>query len=489
MNASLKFQNLINFRNFPKMYYSPEQKNDLERRAKLSCFGSCLIHMILGSFYSWGNLNVYIVSYFKAINPETYEYLNIDVTAFIFPFMGFFIFLTTPFGIKIGNAVGFSLSCIFFSVLLGLSLFLAAFTENFWLFVLFYAILPSIFMGILSSESIYVVIKYKIERKYVNGLMMLFYGIGTALANFIAFLTINPNNDPAIRILKNDPDLYFSREMVRGVPDFLRVLAIIYVLIGVLGSNFMKLPEFDGFLNDPLVLKHAESEEKFEFVYAQIEIEKDDQKKYYVGLQETTGNSRFYNLKSVLKSWKFYQLFLIVLFCSPFGFFMANYYKIIGMTYFNDDLLFVTIGSISGLINGFARFVMPLLARKIQFKAIFIVLIVLQLAMIPTLNLILDNQSLFGVWTALALFCQGCMYALFPKVTFNTFGKNLYSESYSFMLFSFVLANVMHYGIASIFLDLAGLGNVLWVYFSLSLVSFVLVVLFKEEKNEWQGFE
>ena len=466
------------------MYYSPEQKNDLERRAKLSCLGSCLIHMILGSFYSWGNLNIYIVSYFKAIDPESYDYLNIDVTAFIFPFMGFFIFLTTPFGIKIGNAVGFSLSCIFFSVLLGVSLFLAAFTENFWLFVLFYAILPSIFMGILSSESIYVVIKYKIERKYVNGLMMLFYGIGTALANFIAFLTINSNNDPAIRLDADDPDLYFPKVIVHGVPDFLRIFAIIYVVIGVLGSNFMKLPELDGFLNDQLVLKHTDSEEKFEFVYAQIEIEKDDQKKYYVGLQETTENDRFYNLKSVLKSWKFYHLFLMVLLCSPFGFFMANYYKIIGMTYFNDDLLFVTIGSISGLVNGFARFVMPLIARKIQFKIIFLVLMILQLIMIPTLNLIMDNQSLFGLWTTMALFCQGCMYALFPKITFNTFGKNLYSECYSFMLFSFVLANVLHYGIASIFLYLAGLWNVLWVYFSLSLISFVLVVLFKEEKKE-----
>ena len=464
--------------------YSPEQLKDLDRRAKLACFGSCLIHLILGSFYSWGNLNIYIVSYFKTLSPETYDYLNIDVTAFIFPFMGFFMFLTTPVGIKIGNVVGFSLSCIFFSVLLAVSLFLAAFCENFWLFVLFYAILPSIFMGILSSESIYVVIKYKIERKYVNGLMMLFYGIGTALANFIAFLTINPNNDLAIPLDKNDGDLYFPWEMVRAVPDFLRILAVFYVVIGVLGSNFMKLPEFDGFLDDPLLLKHAESEEKFEFVYAQMEIEKDDLKKYYIGLQETTENSRFYNLKSVLKSWKFYHLFLIVLLCSPFGFFLANYYKIIGMAHFNNDLNFVTIGSISGLVNGLARFGMPLVARKIRFKIIFIGLIVLQLAMIPTLNSIVENQFLFGLWTALALFCQGCMYALFPKVTFNTFGKNLYSESYSFMLFAFVLANLMHYAIASIFLNLAGLWNVLWIYFSLSLVSFVLVVLFKEEKNE-----
>jgi len=153
------------------------------------------------------------------------------------------------------------------------------------------------------------------------------------------------------------------------------------------------------------------------------------------------------------------------------------------MMQINNDLNFVTIGSISGLVNGLARFAMPLVVRKVSFKIIFSVLIVLQMVMIPTLNSIMDNQALFGLWNALALFCQGGMYALFPKVTFNTFGKNLYRDSYTFMLFAFVLANLMHYVIASICLDLAGLWNVLWIYFSLCLVSFVLVVLFKEEKN------
>ncbi len=453
---------------------------DINRKAKLACFGSCLIHIILGSFYSWGNLNIYIVSYFKHLDSDYYAYLNVDITAFIFPFMGLLMFLTTPLGIKIGNSIGFSLSSIFFSILLSVSIFFSAFCQDFWLFVLFYAVIPSILMGILSSESVYVVFKYKIEKNYVNGLMMLFYGIGTALANFIAFLTINPNNEQAI-LLKNEDDLYFSEEISKRVPEFLRFLAIFYLIIGILGSSFMKLPEFDNFLNDPLMIKSENSEEKFEFVYAQMETEKDDSKKFYVGLQETVENSRFYNLKSVLKSWKFYNIFLMIFFCSPFGFFMINYYKIIGMKIINDDLNFVIIGSISGLINGLARFFLPLLTKKIKFKVLFCTLIVIQIIIIPSFYYIIDNQILFGAWTAIALFCQGGVYALFPKVTFNAFGKSLWIESYTFMLFSFVLSNLLHFGISSIFLDMAGVSEMLWIYFSLYLISLILIVLYREE--------
>ena len=463
--------------------YSTEQLLDVNRKAKFACFGSCLIHIILGSFYSWGNLNIYIVSYFKSIDPLNYSYLTPDISAFVFPCMGLLMFLTNPIGIRIGNTIGFSLSCIFFSILLSVSMFLSSFCEDFWLFVLFYAMIPSLLMGALSSESIYVVYKYRIEKNSVNGLMMLFYGIGTALANFIAFLTINPNNQLAMKNDDNDDDFYFSKEISKGIPDFLRILSVFYMVIGILGSNFMRLPEFDSFLDEPLTIKSQVSEEQFEFVYAQMETEKDDSKKFYKALQETDENSRFYNLKSVVKSWKFFHMFLMIFFCSPFGFFMVNYYKIIGMKIHNNDLDFVIIGSISGLINGLARFIIPLAIKKINFKIVLAGLIIIQIIIIPTFYEIIDNLILFGVWNAIALFCQGGIYALFPKVTYNAFGKNLWIQSYTFMLFAFVLANLLHFGLSSVFLDLTGLWNLLWIYFSLCIISFILAIIFKEEKK------
>lgn len=467
--------------------YSSEQLKDWKRKANFATFGSCLIHVILGSFYSWGNLNIYIVSYYKNLYPESYDYLNPNIMAFVFPFMGFLIFATTPFGISLGNALGFSLASFLLTVFLSISLFISAFMPSFWLFLIFYAIIPGLLMGFLSSLSIYVVLKYKISKNYMNGLMMLFYGIGTAITNFLAYLIINPSNNQG-SCPKNDGYFYFSKNTTESVPHFLLFLGVFYIVIGILGSNFMKVPEFDSFVQEPVNIemqKGLESEEeKLEYVYAQTENERDNEKRYYIGLQETETNSQFYNMKSVLKSWKFYNMFLLIFFASPFGFFMANYYKIIGMKTVNNDLTFVIIGSISGLFNGFARFLTPLIMKKrVTFKILFLVLACIQLIIIPTFFLIVENAYLFAIWSSVALFCQGGIYAMFPKATYNSFGKNLWSVSYTFMLFSFVLANFLHYGISSLFLDLVGLENLLWIYFAFCAAGIVLGFVFKEESE------
>lgn len=464
--------------------YSPEQLKDWNRKAKFACFGSCLIHIILGGFYSWGNLNIYFVSYYKYKDPEAYSYLTPNVMAFFFPFMGFLMFITTPFGIKIGTSLGFSLSSFLFTIILSISIFVSSFVSDFWLFVLFYGVIPGFLMGILSSQSIYVVLKYRVGKNYINGLMMLFYGIGTAFANFLAFLSINSTNSPAFSL--DDGYHYFSDEISVKVPQFLQTLSVFYFIFGIIGSNFLKVPIFDSYLDEPLniELSKTDESEKFEYVYAQVETEKDDTKKFYIGLQEESViNSRFYNLKSVLKSWKFYQMFFLIFLSSPFGFFMANYYKMIGMKTVNDDLSFVIIGSISGLGNGFARFSTPFLINKIPFKIFFIILLCVQIAFIPTFTLIDQDQNLFGVWSAVALLCQGCIYALFPNITFKIFGRNLWVESYTFMLFSFVLANILHYALTALLLEILGLVNLLWVFFALSCGGLVLIFLFKEEEK------
>jgi hypothetical protein len=35
----------------------------------MACVGGLLIHLIVGSPYQWGNINVYITSYFRTTDP------------------------------------------------------------------------------------------------------------------------------------------------------------------------------------------------------------------------------------------------------------------------------------------------------------------------------------------------------------------------------------------------------------------------------------
>lgn len=51
----------------------------------LGCFGGLMIHLIVGSPYQWGNINVYITSYFKKTEPD----LTLEGNAVVFPVMMF----------------------------------------------------------------------------------------------------------------------------------------------------------------------------------------------------------------------------------------------------------------------------------------------------------------------------------------------------------------------------------------------------------------
>jgi len=48
----------------------------------LSILGGILIHIVLGTVYLWGNIKIYITSYYRlGENPD----LSISSTSFIFP--------------------------------------------------------------------------------------------------------------------------------------------------------------------------------------------------------------------------------------------------------------------------------------------------------------------------------------------------------------------------------------------------------------------
>jgi hypothetical protein len=49
----------------------------------LGCFGGLLIHLVVGSVYQWGVVNVYFASYYKLTEPD----LLLENTSIVFPLM------------------------------------------------------------------------------------------------------------------------------------------------------------------------------------------------------------------------------------------------------------------------------------------------------------------------------------------------------------------------------------------------------------------
>ncbi|EGR28002.1 major facilitator superfamily protein, putative [Ichthyophthirius multifiliis] len=73
-----------------------------KKAAYNSVFGGFLIHIMIGTFYLWGNINTYITSYLRQYNPD----LTIDTLNSNFPFMGLTLTIFTPFGLSISFKFG-----------------------------------------------------------------------------------------------------------------------------------------------------------------------------------------------------------------------------------------------------------------------------------------------------------------------------------------------------------------------------------------------
>jgi hypothetical protein len=49
----------------------------------MGCFGGMLIHLVIGSLYQWGIINIYITSYYRTLDPE----VTLEKNAIAFPIM------------------------------------------------------------------------------------------------------------------------------------------------------------------------------------------------------------------------------------------------------------------------------------------------------------------------------------------------------------------------------------------------------------------
>lgn len=68
----------------------------------LACFGGMFIHLIIGAYFQWGFINVYITSYYRLTEPE----LTLESNGIVFPLMQLCIAPTMKLGVVISQKIG-----------------------------------------------------------------------------------------------------------------------------------------------------------------------------------------------------------------------------------------------------------------------------------------------------------------------------------------------------------------------------------------------
>lgn len=81
----------------------------------IGCIGAFLLHIVIGSIYQWGIVNVYVTSYYSIVEGPQ----SLTSNAIVFPLM----MLCTGFTMKLGNYISSKIGTPFMT--LGLSFVLA----------------------------------------------------------------------------------------------------------------------------------------------------------------------------------------------------------------------------------------------------------------------------------------------------------------------------------------------------------------------------
>ncbi len=205
------------------------------QKGVLVILGGFFVHLVLGSFYLWGVINVYVTSYYRLHSDST---LELKTTSALFCFMllatslSFFFSLST---IKRFNPrIIVTLEMLFISV----SVFISSFMSNFWMFMIFYGIIFGFFAGFIYIVPIFLSCQYFPDKKgIISGVITGGYGIATIFSSLIFQYIVNPENKKAQIVYGGDK--YFDHDVADNLPKAIRFLSLYYLIVGGIGGILM----------------------------------------------------------------------------------------------------------------------------------------------------------------------------------------------------------------------------------------------------------
>lgn len=423
-----------------------------------SILGGFILHLVIGCFYLWGVINIYVTSYYRLHGEPT---LKSSLTSGLFPVFLLFVGITFFFGVKLAKKIGLKLVCVLESLLMTLAIFISSFMPDFWSFMFFYAIVYGLGSGLLYLVPIYICsLHFPNKKGLISGIIVSGNGMATLFAGQMSQGIINPNNQKAI---SSEDGKYFSGDIANEVPTFLKYLSLYFLVLSIIGSLLIMPP-----LNEI-----NESKQK---LINDLDKENDEKKE-----EDLNKETSFKEILKFLKTKEYLLLFSMSLLSSGFGLMISVQFKDLGLKTIDDDEFLTLIGSIGFVINSTFRIIWGYLMDKFGFKKVYWVLILIQLALICSLNAISQNKSCYFIWICLILACEGGHFSLFPAITMKQFGIKVGGILYPYVYFAFIISNFIQFLIVLGLLDKIHYENVFWIYAGFTCLAGILNYFFIEK--------
>ncbi|XP_046370771.2 oxalate:formate antiporter-like isoform X1 [Haliotis rufescens] len=402
--------------------------------------GGVLIHITLGTLYTFGNLNPYLTSYLREEfrNETLYDYSD---TAWVYSAsiigMGCTIVLAGAIYDRLGPRVTVAIGCVLMSG--GTLLTALTIEHSIYLVVLTYGLMFGLGVGISYTVPMSCAMKWIPQRKGLAcGLTVAGFGGGAFIFDYVQTWYINPDNE----YLDNNSTTqnFFTQEAILNrVPRVFSVLGACYAALQVMGIIL---------LTDPPNVQQIEGEEENvrEEMFTDSG-EREDRRMLEESsslLQETPNMTSASLVEEAYVSWRhswktkdFWLLWFALLLNSQGLVFFSSFWKAYGLSIIRDDHFLAIVGSVAALFNAGGRIFWGHFGDKVSFKVAMLYLCAVFTVLMASYQLNeLAGKPLFFIYVCLTFgtFCGN--YALFPVATVQTFGQRHFVQNYGLLFTS-----------------------------------------------------
>ena len=442
-------------------------KKSNDHKKMITLFGGLMIYFCLGSLTMWGYINVYIASYFHSFDPNfSLKNGNVILTLFLSP-----LCITSIFSIQLAEKIGFRTQIRLCTIIFSISIIIASYQTDFFLFVFFYGFICSTAAGLSVTPIIYIVWGYFPNIKgRISGYMFGMFGLSAMVFVPIISYMVNPNNFKAERI---DGKVWFPREVYDKVPDMLFKLGLFYFCWSFIGASIIQEPE----QRRPEVSLENNTEAMSLNNLNKIPDEEnnvfDEIRKYSCP-----------TLKKGLLSAPFFMIFSCSFFLSIYSFFLHINFKSYGLNKINDDHFITIVGFMNGVGALGGRIIFGHILDKTTFKKLFLILEIFLAFFSFTFPLISDYSYLYALWImAISSIDGGIMCIIGPGLV-RIFGFEIGSKLYPIKQTSFYISMFIVPLLQLLLMNYISVDQIFYVFAIGNILSVGLASVLKD-KYEW----
>ncbi|XP_060570539.1 uncharacterized protein LOC132728868 isoform X1 [Ruditapes philippinarum] len=425
-------------------------KKGINFRVCLAVFGGFLVHLALGSFFTFGNFAPYFISYIRNRTEDT-TIRNID---------GLWM---TSVG-SLGNCIGFPIGGLLtnrlgprFATSLGGFIFSASMMacyfcvqQSFVAMVLVFGVTSNIGNFMAYGPPIQNAIRWLPRNPALSaGLIVAGFGGGAIIFNQVITAYINPDN-LSPDLITDEGERYFTdAELLDRVPTMFLILGGSYLAMIILGVACLVQPPVK--TNEVNILQDEDlqttknngsissnngniltvSEKVFNGTTQHVSEKpgKPESSQFQVELNMKEA------IKLAFKTRSFYLVWLIVLTVCCGMQFVFTLYKAYGQTFIENDHFLSMVGSVSSIFNCLGRPFWGAFMDKFGYKATIRCLSVGLAVFAGTLQLTeLVPKELFAVWICALFFFFCGMWAVTPSVLAKLYGPKNMALNYGFIV-------------------------------------------------------